>query len=314
MVVAQDELDAAKAAQVAAREELKAAKKAAKVEAKAEAKAAAKAEKAAAKAEKKAAKVTKKAENIVAKAAQKVEMKSAKATAKATKVAAKEAEKVANIAAKQAEKEAAAATKAAQAAVKAEADAAKLAAKVAERKNWASRLVAIALMLVSVVVLVILSFGAVIQFVTVGENAVPDVKYGSLMTIVMTAMKSETKMFGLIPALFTGAGSELYNASVYVFVLCVVVSAILAVAANINIVKAPKRVRRSLFILGLGSLIYAGAMALLLKNASISAASFAKLNMISIAGYYFDAFSLLLGGACMFISLVVYIQRKLVQE
>ena len=231
--------------------------------------------------------VSKKEAKKAAKAAKKASSK------KAVKKAAKEAEAAEKKAAKQA------------------AVAEQKAAKAVATKNWVSRLFAVVLMLVSVAALLVLSFGAVLKFVTVGENAVPDIQSGSLWVIFATALKSETKLFGVLPALFTGEGGMLYNVAIYVFVLCAIVAALYAVVANVNTDKAPKLVRKSLFFLGLGALVYTVSMALLLNTGVLPAASLSKVNMIVLAGFYFDMFSLILAGVCLLLSYILFLNGKI---
>ena len=178
-------------------------------------------------------------------------------------------------------------------------------------KNWVSRLFAVLLMALSLAALAVVSFGAVLQFVTVGANAVPDVQYGSLWQIFSTALKSETKAFGVLPALFSGEKGDLYNLSIYVFAVCALLALIHALFANLNADKAPKRVRRSLFFLGLGALVYSIAMALLLNAGVLNETNLLKLNVVNLVGFYFDTFSLILGVACLILSYILCLHGKL---
>lgn len=323
----------AKAADVTAKAEAKidkieekTAKKAAAAEKKA-AKKAAKAAKAAAAAEKKAAKkvaAAEKAAEKALKAARKAELKAAKAELKAKKElqkvaeaseredvkTAKKAEKKATKAAIAAEKAAQQAARAEQRAARAEQEAAKAARKIEARKNWVTRLFAVALLFLSFATLAVLSFGTVLSFVTVGEKNVPNVAYGKLVDILAAAFSSGEKVFGFLPAIFAGKGGELYNISLYVFVICVVLSAIYAILANISVDAAPKRVNTSLLILAIGALFYTFSMTILLNSAVITPENFQKLNMFSFRGFYFDKFSLILGGASLLLCFVHALPQK----
>lgn len=339
--VAKDDVKAAQLTAKASQVTSKAAQKVAKVEEKNEkalekvadkfekkaAKKAAKEAKAVAAAEKAAAKeiaAAKKAADKAAKAAEKAELQAAKADLKAKKALqkvseasekediknAKKAEKKAAKAAKVAAKAEQEAARAEQRVARAEQEAARVAQKAIATKNWATRLFAVVLMAASIATLAVLSFGAVLQYVKVGENNVPSVHYGSLVTIFTTAIGSEAKAFGLLPALFTGANGDLYNLSVYVFVAFAVVAAVFAVAANISTDKCPMRVTLSLIFLGLGALIYAGAMALVLKDATIAAESLSNVSLLNIGGFYFDTFSFILGIAALALGLVRLLPNK----
>jgi len=282
---------AAKAAKAAAAAEKKAAKKIAAAE-----KAAEKAAKAATKAELKAAKADLKAKKELQKVAEASEREDIKTTKKAEKKAAK--------AAVAAEKAAQQAARAEQRAARAEQEAAKAARKIEARKNWTTRLFAVGLVFVSFATLLVLSFGAVLSFVTVGDKNVPNVAYGSLINILAAASASGEKVFGILPALFAGNGGDLYNIAIYVFVICTVLSAIYAILANISVDAAPKRVTASLLLLAVGALFYSVSMAVLLNSATLTPENLENLNMIVIRGFKFDSFSLILGGASLLLCFV----------
>ena len=119
-------------------------------------------------------------------------------------------------------------------------------------------------------------------------------------------MKSGAKSFGVLPAVFAGKGlaGDMYNVSLYVFVICVVLSAIYAILANISVDAAPKRVNTSLLLLAIGALSYAICTAVLLNYAQFTAENLEKLNLIIIRNLKFDAFSLILGAASLLLCFV----------
>lgn len=80
---------------------------------------------------------------------------------------------------------------------------------------------------------------------------------GSLLQLFQAMSASGAKLFDAIPALdLWGETGYFYNISIYAYILCGALAAIHGFFAIFTRTKAAKRVRRALFLLGVGALMY----------------------------------------------------------
>ena len=176
---------------------------------------------------------------------------------------------------------------------------------------------AIALIMLLVAVFAVMAIAVIPYVVMYNKNWDPEVGMRaieahkvSLLTVVTGGMISE--IFGFLPALEIAHGGEsglLYSIAVYVFLICVVVALVYAVFAVLSFDKAAKRVRKALFVLGLGALIYALAFAMCL-NVNIEAANakpVAELTegVIALGTYSLEKTATLVAVACFGLAAIV---------
>ena len=146
-------------------------------------------------------------------------------------------------------------------------------------------------------------------FVGAGASTGVDMAKGSLLAILSSMMNSGAKLFGLLPAVsIDGTSGTLYTLSIYSFALCIILGLVHAFFAIFSREKAPKRVRRALFFLGLGALQYSAAMPIMLD---VWSAEIGKLQgLLSIAGFTIDTFALAVGAGCLILSFLLLIFRR----
>ena len=118
------------------------------------------------------------------------------------------------------------------------------------------------------------------------------VNSASLLGVIQNMVDiGANKIFGILPAFdFAGDMGFAYTLSVYVYILFGLVAAIQAFFAIFTRTKAAKRVRRALFLLGLGALLYSVSFTYSLNHvetiyealANIPAGSFLSLGSIVI--------------------------------
>ena len=129
----------------------------------------------------------------------------------------------------------------------------------------------------------------------------------SLITMITSGMGSE--IFGFLPAFDIAHGGEsglLYSLMTYVFLIFAALAALQAVFAVFSYDKAAKRVRRALFILGLGAIIYtigfAGCLNVLGKDFAPVAITE---GVIALGAYSLETVSALIGAGAMVVALLV---------
>lgn len=181
-----------------------------------------------------------------------------------------------------------------------------------------SRLFAVVLIALTVFMFAVLKVYAVTDLSAVGSDLTPQFAQGSMLAVFVNALQSEESLFGLIPAFFSEGGQgTAYNLSVYIFPLCVVVALLYAVTAVFSKEKAPRRVRRSLFFLGVGALDYTVSMSALLGSGEESLLTqelLSKVNLFSLGGYHVDLIPFAVGGGCLLLSFLFLIFRRRTKE
>ena len=127
--------------------------------------------------------------------------------------------------------------------------------------------------------------------------------------------KSDATILGLLPTFaFGGTAAIVYGLAVYAFAIGCVLAILNAVGALLFKKKAPKRVRKSLFFLGFGALIYTVAFSLVLNQRVellLVEDVLAQVSLMKIAaGYYVDTNALLIAVAGLGLSLLFKIFRR----
>jgi hypothetical protein len=126
-----------------------------------------------------------------------------------------------------------------------------------QKKNWGYRLFAVLLIAVCALSIAVLEFCAI--------YSVPglSIKSGSLLTIAKDMFASKNNVLGFLPSFeVSGTAGVIYTLSIYLFLLGIAVSAILALVAIFNGKNAPKLVRTSVFYMTAGALLYTFAFSL----------------------------------------------------
>ena len=252
---------------------------------------------------------SKKAAKKAAKAAKKEAKKAAKTAGKKATKQTKKADKKVASASKKANKKAAAASK------KANKKAAKsntltVETNVSERKNIASRLFALVIIGLCACTFAVFKLTAVRGVAAQGKQSIVKLQTGEFYAFCIDMFKTDAKLFSVLPAIYNGDNGMFYNIAFYAFALCGVIALLHAVFAIFSKAKAPRRVRRALFFLGVGALVYTVAMALLLTNYTLTNTQLAQIAMLNVVGYYLDIYTLAIGGGCLLLSLLFLIFKR----
>lgn len=129
----------------------------------------------------------------------------------------------------------------------------------------------------------------------------------SMITGIMDA-----KIFGSLPAFEIAHGGEsgfMYSIMTYAFLIIAVLAAIQAVFALLSYDKAAKRVRRALFLLGIGALVYTFGFAGCLNTISTDVEPVVAVTegVLALGAYSLEMMSVLVGAVALVLSLVVRI-------
>jgi hypothetical protein len=182
---------------------------------------------------------------------------------------------------------------------------------VPARKSGFCRFFAIIVTGVCVAALAVLSFSFVTALPYVGPDLVPTISESSLLTTVLDIVKSDVKVLNAVPAFFdNGRTGIVYNLSIYVFALFTVLAALHAVFAIFSKDKARKRVRKALFLLGVGALLYSIALITILGRGGEVVVSTTGTALISIADYHIDLPSMLIGVVCLTLFSICWISDR----
>ena len=132
----------------------------------------------------------------------------------------------------------------------------------------------------------------------------------SLLTMITSGMTAE--IFGAIPAFEIAHGGESglsYSLMTYVFLLFAALAALQAVFAVFSYDKAAKRVRRALFLLGIGALVYtfgfAGCLKVNIEAATAKPVAELTEGVIALGGFSLETVSALVGAGAMVVALLV---------
>ena len=173
---------------------------------------------------------------------------------------------------------------------------------VSVNKHTASRLFSI------VILAIIALLFTVIPYYVMTQDSIILVKSGS--ELVTSILSAEYTVFGFLPAFGEGSmGHTLYNLSIYVFLGCCVTAAIISVCAMFSTLKAPRRVRRALFFLGIGAFAYTISF-IVGVNQMFPEATMAAESFLGGLGFVVDFYSLLIGASCALLSFFFLIFRK----
>ena len=130
----------------------------------------------------------------------------------------------------------------------------------------------------------------------------------SLLTMITSGMTAE--IFGFLPAFDIAHGGEsglFYSLMPYAFLVFAAVAALQAVFAVLSYDKAAKRVRRALFILGLGAIIYTigftGCLSVVGKDVEPVVAI--TEGVIALGAFSLETVSALIGAGAMVVAFLV---------
>ena len=130
----------------------------------------------------------------------------------------------------------------------------------------------------------------------------------SLITMITSGMGSE--IFGFLPAFDIAHGGEsglFYSLMTYMFVIFAAMAALQAVFAVFSYDKAAKRVRRALFVLGVGALIYTIGFAWCLSvvGKDIEPVVAITEGVLALGAFSLEMVSALVGAGAMVVALIV---------
>ena len=190
---------------------------------------------------------------------------------------------------------------------------AEVAASVLPPKNKFSRLFALVVAVLSVMALAVLSYQIVVDLYYIVNDLHPTFETTGLLASITAMMNSGSTLLGIIPAFPIGGRTGFaYNLSIYLFAAGTIIALVYALGAVISKEKAPKRLRKALFFLGMGALAYVVAMAVLLGRGDIIITEeiLSEVNLMQVAGYYVDTNALLLAVVGLVLSLFFKLFKK----
>ena len=142
------------------------------------------------------------------------------------------------------------------------------------------------------------------------EASVVTLQNGSLFNLFKTMYKSGNKMFNVVPSFgFTGEAGYVYTICVYAFIASFGVAGVHGFFAVFTRTKAAKRVRRALFAVGFGALIYAAAFALAAPHFGAMPAEIPGI-VKTVKSFTVDVICAAFGGVSIFVSFVMKMVAK----
>ncbi len=173
--------------------------------------------------------------------------------------------------------------------------------------RWLALLVAV----FAVLAIAVIPFTAMysISFDSGLGNYVVDAQEASLLAIITSGMGSE--IFGFLPAFDIAHGGEsglVYSLAAYAFLVCAILAAVYALFAVLSFDKAAKRVRKALFLLGIGALVYTISFAICLnavgKDMNPAVAAITE-GVLALGAFSLEMVSALIGAGAMVVALLV---------
>ena len=123
---------------------------------------------------------------------------------------------------------------------------------------------------------------------------------GNLLSI----LNAEGLWFEALPVFdFWGETGYLYNVAVYVFILCGVLAALQAFFACFTRTKAAKRVRKSLFTLGLGALLY--SLAVIIASMKFAIPAETEATLLNLGTMVVDLVSIAIAAVALLASFIL---------
>ena len=179
-------------------------------------------------------------------------------------------------------------------------------------KNVASRLFALLLIGLCVFTFGFLDVHAITDLAQGGSSLLQGSTYDSMLKMVMDAFSAEGSLFSVLPAFISNGGTA-YNLSVYIMSLCAVFAVLYALFAVFSKAKAPKRVRRALFFLGVGLLDYTISM-----SATIGAGDESiveqlleqGMNIMNLGNFQLEMMPTIIGAGALVLSFLFLIFRR----
>lgn len=142
------------------------------------------------------------------------------------------------------------------------------------------------------------------------EASVVTLQNGSLFNLFKTMYKSGNKMFNVVPSFgFTGEAGYVYTICVYAFIASFGVAGVHGFFAVFTRTKAAKRVRRALFAVGFGALIYAAAFTLAAPHFGAMPAEIPGI-VKTVKSFTVDVICAAFGGVSIFVSFVMKMVAK----
>lgn len=137
------------------------------------------------------------------------------------------------------------------------------------------------------------------------EASVVTLQNGSLFSLFKTMYGSGNKMFSVLPSFgFTGEAGYVYTICVYAFIASFGVAGVHGFFAVFTRTKAAKRVRRALFAVGFGALIYAAAFALAAPHFGTMPAEIPGM-VVNVKSFTLDVICAAFGCVSIFVSFVL---------
>ena len=127
-----------------------------------------------------------------------------------------------------------------------------------------SRWFGLVLAILAILAIAVVPYYAVTEsvgdFSTGTQVGVLTIMNGSLLQLFQSMSESGEKIFNMLPVFdLWGETGYFYNISIYAYILCGALAALHGFFAIFTRTKAAKRVRRALFLLGVGALMYSGS-------------------------------------------------------
>ena len=142
------------------------------------------------------------------------------------------------------------------------------------------------------------------------EASVVTLQNGSLFNLFKTMYKSGNKMFNVVPSFgFTGEAGYVYTICVYAFIASFGVAGVHGFFAVFTRTKAAKRVRRALFAVGFGALIYAAAFAFAAPHFGTMPAEIPGM-VVNVKSFTLDVICAAFGCVSIFVSFVMKMVAK----
>ena len=182
-------------------------------------------------------------------------------------------------------------------------------------KNVASRLFALLLIGLCVFTFGFLDVHALTELAQGSSGLLQGATYDSMLKMVMDVFSAEGSLFSVLPAFISNGGTA-YNLSVYIMSLCGVFAVLYALFAVFSKANAPKRVRRSLFFLGVGLLDYTISMSATIgaEGESIVEQLLEQgMNIMNLGNFQLEMMPTIIGAGALVLSFLFLIFRRRVK-
>lgn len=174
------------------------------------------------------------------------------------------------------------------------------------------RLFALLFLVLAVLAVVFIPYGVLYSKDYNAELAIYTIDYqkNNLLGMVQSGMPKE--LFSALPAFaigHTGEAGFLYSLSVYAFIACAAVAAVIALFAVLSREKAAKRLRKALFVLGLGALAYTigftGCLHTMMRDGEVQAVE----GLLTFGAYSLELVSAAMAVGCLVLSILILVRE-----